>query len=105
MALPSSTQCALCIGEHGPCGIVELVFEFTGELLDGVFGRDEADSRSVLIDNDGHLAAPLLEFLQQSERGLCLRHHEHLAHHLAQAEFHERKTQLRTPRSVGRGVC
>ena len=46
---------------------------------------------AVPIDNDRHLAPPLLEFPQQCQRRFCLRYNQHVPHNLAQSKLHEWK--------------
>ena len=53
------------VEEGGAGGEVEFVVELAGELFDGVFGGDEADGGTVLVDDDGDLAAALLELLEE----------------------------------------
>lgn len=52
-------------GEDGTRGVVEFVVELAGELFNGIFYGDDADGGTVFVDDDGHLAAALLEFLNQ----------------------------------------
>ena len=65
---------------------VELVFELADDLLEGVFGGDEADGGAELVDDDGDLAAALLELLQELDGELGLGDDEDVAHDLAEGE-------------------
>jgi|GEM_PF-6757383 len=71
-------------------GVVKLVFDFSGELFDGVLRCDEADGGTVFIDNDRHVAAAALEVTQEIENGLGFRNDKELAHDLAEAKVEER---------------
>ena len=51
-------------------GDVELVFELADDLLEDVFGGDEADGGAELVDDDGDLAAALLELFRRSTASL-----------------------------------
>ena len=68
----------------GRTGRVEFVFEFAGQLLDGVLGGDQADGGTVLVDHDGHVAAALLEVADQVENGLGFRDDQDVAHDLGE---------------------
>ena len=61
-----------CAEECGFAGDVELVFELADDLLEGVFGGDDADGGAELVDDDGDLAAALLELLQELDGELGL---------------------------------
>jgi hypothetical protein len=74
-------------GEHGQRGRVEFVFQFAGQLLDGVLGGDQADGGAVLVDHDGHVAAALLEVADEVEDGLGFRDDQDVAHDLAEFQF------------------
>ncbi len=54
-------------------------------LLERVFDGDEADGGTEFVDDDGDVAAALLEFLEQIEDELGFRDDEDLAHDLAEA--------------------
>ncbi len=58
---------------------VELVVEFADDLLQRIFGSDEADGRAELVDDDGDLAAALLKLLQQFDGELGLGNDRELA--------------------------
>jgi len=88
-------------GEDGAGGVVEFVVEFAGELFDGVLDGDQADGRAVLVDDDGQLAAALLEFLDQIQDGFGFGDHEDVAHDLAEAQLHE----WRSGNGRGGGAC
>ena len=95
---PSISSAPEAGGEQPARGVVELVFEFARQLLDGVLGGDQADSRAILVHHDGHVAAALLEFADEVEDGFGLRDDKNVAHDLAQTELDERG---RTSSSVG----
>ncbi len=67
-------------------GDVELVFELADDLLEDVFGGDEADGGAELVDDDGDLAAALLELLEELDGELGLGNDGELAHDLAKGE-------------------
>ena len=70
----------------GRAGSSNSSFEFSGELLDGVFNGDEADGGSEFVDDDGELAAALLEVADEVEDGFGFRDDEDVAHDLGEAE-------------------
>ncbi len=76
-------------GENCLCGDVEFVFYLADELLDGVFDGDEADGGAEFVDDDGEMAAALLEFVQEVEDRLGFGHDEDFAHDLLKAKFDE----------------
>jgi hypothetical protein len=55
-------------------------------LLEEVFGGNDADCRSELVDDDGDVAAALLKLLEEFDGELGLRDHGDLAHDLAEGE-------------------
>ena len=71
----------------GSAGRVELVFELAGELLDSVFCGDQADGGAIFVNDDGHVAAALLEVADQVEDGLGLGRYEHVAHDLGEPQL------------------
>ena len=71
------------VEEGGACGDVELVFELADDLLEDVFGGDDADGGAELVDDDGDVAAAFLELLEELDGELGLGDDEELAHDLA----------------------
>ena len=65
MVLPSSDMTPCCVEAGGAAGDVELVFELADDLLEDVFGGDDADGGAELVDDDGDLAAAVLELLEE----------------------------------------
>ena len=61
---------------------VELIFEFADDLLEDVFGGDEADGGAELVDDDGDVAAALLKLLKEFDGELGLGDDGDLAHDL-----------------------
>ena len=51
--------------KEGRAGDVELVVKLADDLLEDVFGGDDADGGTELVDGDGDVAAALLEFLEE----------------------------------------
>ena len=70
----------------GGAGDVELVFEFADDLLEDVFGGDDADGGAELVDDDGDVAAALLELLEELDGEFGLGDDGDLAHDLAEGE-------------------
>ena len=65
---------------------VELVFQFADDLLQGIFGRDDADGGAELVHDDRDLAAAGLKVLEQFDGELGFGHNEDVAHDLAEGE-------------------
>ena len=85
MVLPSSDMTPVVLRRARPAD-VELVFELADDLLEDVFGGDQADGRAEFVDNDGDLAAALLKLLQEFDGELGLGNDGELAHDLAKGE-------------------
>ena len=86
MVLPSSAMTPSALKAAVRAGDVELVFELADDLLEDVFGGDDADGGTELVDDDGDLAAALLELLQQLDGELGFGDDEDVAHDLAEGE-------------------
>src|SRR5580704_13894015 len=87
------TKSGAAIERHGTRGAeerrpadVELVFELADDLLEDVFGGDEADGGTELVDDDGDVAAALLKLLKKLNGKLGLGDDGDLAHDFAQGE-------------------
>ena len=85
MVLPSSDM-APVVREERRAADVELVFELADDLLEDVFGGDEADGGTELVDDDGDVAAALLKLLEELDGELGLGDDGELAHDLAEGE-------------------
>jgi hypothetical protein len=76
LALPSSSRPPSLAGSGRLRRGVELVFQFADDLLEDVFRGDQAERGAELVDDDGDLAAALLELLQQLDGELGLGHQQ-----------------------------
>src|SRR5271154_3269420 len=65
---------------------VELVFELADDLLEDVFGGDEANRAAELVDDDGDVATALLKLLKKLDGELGLGDDGDLAHDTANGE-------------------
>ena len=86
MVLPSREMTPVALKAAVRAGDVELVVELADDLLERVFGGDDADGGAELVDDDGDLAAALLELLQELDGEFGLGDDGDLAHDLAQGE-------------------
>jgi hypothetical protein len=89
---PSISSAPLAVVSTGTAGESNSSSNSPVKLLDGVFGRDQADGGAVFVHDDGHVAAALLEVADQIEDGLGFRNDKNVAHDLlSQAELEERR--------------
>src|SRR5271170_6523674 len=73
-------------GEQRRAADVELVFELADDLLQDVFGGDETDGGTKLVDGDGDVSAAFLKLLQELDRKLGLGNDGEFAHDIADGE-------------------
>ena len=86
MVLPSRDMTAGGAEEIGFAIDIELVFELADDLLEDVFGGDDADGGAELVDDDGDLAAAFLKFLEEIDGQFGLGDDGDLVHDLAEGE-------------------